>query len=131
MNTLEQIKAETATFKAKLDLLLETGEKEFRGGLEALLRAHPEVDHLSVPLNNHEFNDGDATYFSFTWEDLTMVLNDDEEIDGYDGTDEQKQLRQVFVDFFETFDDDALWERLFGDEYESVNFSLSDDKLTY
>jgi hypothetical protein len=75
------------------------------------------IDSFSLGINNHEFNDGDRTYFSLYYEDL--------EID--DLTNEQNEK---ITNFFSLFDVDGFYENMFGDKYEAVTFSVKNNELT-
>ncbi len=105
----------------------------FKDGLKDLLAANPDIDNISCYINNHEFNDGDSTYFSFSYEEPVLTLKDGTEYDNYDDipNKEHDKVRKEFVTFCKQFDVDGFYESLFGEQYESIGFSLDKGKLSY
>lgn len=111
----------------------------FKDGLAVLLKKHSaankEFKEIRVGINNHEFNDGDPTYFGFNYEYLTLIFEDalgnETEIDEYSSTKKHEEIIKEFVDFFASFDIDNFYEGIFGDKYESITFTLKNDKLQY
>jgi hypothetical protein len=126
MSKLAEIKERMTTVNAQLAALKEELPSLFDTGLKELFAKHPTVTGLSVRINNHEFNDGDATYFGFYYEDLTLEVNGEEfEGDSYSAKEESEteKIRQEFVKFFEDFDTNGFYEHRHSDEYESVSFA--------
>lgn len=106
----------------------------FEDGLLALFQKHPVVKSLEVSVNNHEFNDGDATYFGFNYEDMTVNFYDGVVISPYDEdvgspSKEHGVTRDEFVNFFGEFDVDGFYETLYGDAYESLTFNCKAGKV--
>lgn len=106
----------------------------FEDGLLALFQKHPVVKSLEVSINNHEFNDGDATYFGFHYEDMTVNFSDGVVISPHDEnvgspSKEHEAARDEFVKFFEEFDVDGFYETLYGDAYESLTFKCRGGKV--
>lgn len=106
----------------------------FEAGLAELFEKHPLVKELNVHINNHEFNDGDATYFGFNYEDLGASFSDDVVLSPYDGdegdaTKQHEAARDEFVKFFSEFDVDGFYETLYGDAYESLTFKCRGGKV--
>lgn len=129
---------ETA-IQALKDLQKEILEKKkslrplFEDGLQELFAKHPLVKSLEVSVNNHEFNDGEPTYFSLYHEDMTVRFSDDLELSSYDeegkATKQQVAAREEFVEFFGEFDVDGFYEHLYGDAYESLTFEVKRGKV--
>jgi hypothetical protein len=86
-------------------------------------------------VNNHEFNDGDATYFSIYFDGGSLTYKDEngetQEIeDFYDIKD--KNLKTIVKDatsLFESFDIEDFYEDEYGGAYESITFKVKNDKL--
>jgi hypothetical protein len=128
---IKDLNAKIADYKSELQTL-------FKQELTKLLVEHKAVvGHVRVYLNNHEFNDGDATYFGFNHEDLTVVFEDElgneSEYDGYgQATNEQKRIRKTFTDLFSHFDVDNFYETVFSNESGSLRFRANkEEKLSY
>ncbi len=131
-NTLNKIKeAEEAIKTAKQEL-----EKLFKQELTELLvkyRVEPNpLKSIHMVLNNHEFNDGDATYFGLHYENLTVTFEDEigneTEVDSYgDEKLEFKKIREEFVELFSNFDTNGFYEDVFGRFSESLDFSVGKD----
>lgn len=105
----------------------------FEDGLQELFAKYPFVKSLRIGLNNHEFNDGDATHFSLYYEDMDVHFTDDVILGGYENegepTDAHKAAHKKFVKFFGEFDVDGFYETLYGDAYESIYFKSKDGKV--
>jgi hypothetical protein len=92
---------------------------------------------IDIYLNNHEFNDGEATYFGFNHEDLTAVFEDElgneTEIDGYGNEKpELVRIREQFKALFSNFDVDGFYEDIFGQEFGTIRFRIDKNgKLQY
>lgn len=126
---LKTLQQEIADKKKALRPLFEDGLRELFASQQ------PAVKSVEVRINNHEFNDGDATYFGFYYDDLGISFSDGVAIDDYNGdegeaTDRHEAVREEFVKFFGEFDVDGFYETLYGDAYESLSFSYADGKVT-
>lgn len=106
----------------------------FEGGLLALFQKHPIVKSLEVNVNNHEFNDGEATYFGFHYGDMTVNFSDGVVISPYDEdvgspSKEHEAARDEFVKVFSEFNVDDFYETIYGDAYESLTFKVKRGKV--
>ena len=115
--------------------ILESQIGSLNGDLTALFKTEllslmkrDDVKVISMGLNNHEFNDGDATNFSLYYEDLKLEMNDGKVCEPYeDENKELKPLRESFVKFFDSFQ--SIFENEFSDGYESISFEVKGSKL--
>lgn len=48
---------------------------EFNNALKQIFIDNPSLERISMYVNNHEFNDGDATTFYIGWEDMTITVD--------------------------------------------------------
>lgn len=125
--TIQQLKAlqrQIEEQKKNLKPLLEAG-------LAELFEKHPTVKTLEVGVNNHEFNDGEPTYFSLRYNDMTVHFYDGIELSSYDARElpQHEAARDEFVKFFDEFDVDGFYEEVFGDAYESLTFEVKRGKV--
>jgi hypothetical protein len=102
-----------------------SAKAEFNANLVQLFENNPTLLKFKIRINNHEFNDGDATNFSLYYEDLEVTdidLNVFERND-YGCNDPERNrshpLVKVVYDLFEKYDTADLHEYIFGDEYDS------------
>jgi hypothetical protein len=116
MDTKDKIKETATKLRTELKELKVKLKQKYEAGLKELFRLHPDVVSIRISINNHEFNDGDATYFSLHYDDLTLVLKNGEEVESYPKT---KQVEK-FIDLFKSFDIENFYEDIYGEEYESV-----------
>lgn len=72
--------------------------------------------HIRCHINNHEWNDGCQTYFSFGWDYADLQKEDDSEEE------------EVSLDFCREYPDD-FWEFHLSEHYESVYFRIKDGEL--
>lgn len=134
MNTIETIKNKIEKNKNDLQII-------FIEKLTELLKKcsiqFPEFKNIKIHINNHEFNDGDPTYFSLYYTDLIIIMEDtlgnETEFEKYNIEDKKELqiLRKEFVDFFQQFDFDNFYEILFEKFDENIYFSLENGKLKY
>lgn len=103
-------------------------ESYFNEQIKKLFSENPKLNEFSVDVSNHEFNDGDATYFSVDAECPSINgiysydLGDEEELKEANLTPtEVDELSTKINDLFEAFDGEDL-EVMFSEEYESITF---------
>lgn len=129
IQALKTLQQEIADKKKALRPLFENGLRELFASQQ------PAVKSVEVRINNHEFNDGDATYFGFYYDDLGISFSDGTAISDYNGdegavTDQHRAAQAEFVKFFGEFDVDGFYETLYGDAYESLTFTCENGKVT-
>ena len=50
-------------------------QDEFNDALKQVFVDNPKLESIDMYVNNHEFNDGDATSFYIGWEDMTITVD--------------------------------------------------------
>jgi hypothetical protein len=96
------------------DALLKQMRSEFEGSIKQLFVGNEELHSIYMYLNNHEFNDGEATNFYINYDDLELR---DSEGDEY----ENAELREKLVELFAATQD--IHELMYGDEYGELNLT--------
>ena len=127
MRDTNTIKLEIEKHQAQIEALKKGMKATFKLDLQDLIKKHKDkIDRIVVGINNHEFNDGDATYFGLHYEDMTLVYSDSEgeerEQTSYGDSDnpEMETIRKEFIKLFSAYDVDGFYETLYGDDYEVV-----------
>jgi hypothetical protein len=111
---------------------IETNEKELQGlflnDLKEFLQKYPDIKEIQVYINNHEFNDGEPTYFSVNWDSALFITKDGEiRIDEIKYGDDNKEYKPIVAEFYKIFEDfEPLlnFESFWGECYESISISL-------
>ncbi len=141
METPNNIKKAITDLQTTIASELKKLDALFDEGLVALLNKNKNavegytIESLSVRVSNHEFNDGDRTYFHLNYEDcisLYVVDSKGEEVEiSYE---EDVEFAEKFTDvikefesFFGSFDVGDFFENRFGDSYDSISFSINKD----
>lgn len=132
MRDVNTIKSEITVLQNQIEELKKRLKGDFNKDLQDLLDKHKEsIDSIRIGINNHEFNDGEPTYFSLYYDDLTVVYSDefgDEcEQTSYDeggGNPKIELIRQEFVKLFSEYDVEGFYDSMFGDEYEELTFNV-------
>lgn len=104
----------------------------FETEMIALFKENPTVENISMGVNNHEWNDGDATTFDIYYEDLSLEFKDDTTYDPCNEGDTDKddeKIRESFVELMGLFDVESFYEQHYGEAYESFTLSVKNDKL--
>jgi hypothetical protein len=127
MRDTNTIKSEIASLQNKIEALKADMKVTFKTDLKELIKKHKDkIDRIVVGINNHEFNDGDQTYFGLHYEDMTLVYSDElgneYEQSSYADVDkpEMETIREEFIKLFSVYDVDGFYETLYGDDYEEV-----------
>lgn len=71
LKKIEELKNQLNTVKSEL-------QKEFKAELKKIFVDNPTLDSIEMSLNNHEFNDGDATSFYIGYEDMNLMIDGEE-----------------------------------------------------
>jgi hypothetical protein len=90
------------------------------------------IKRIQIIINNHEFNDGDDTYFRFYYEDMTIVFIDENE-DGVRllSSDEEelsqnlKDIENKLIKFFEIYDIEDFYERMYGNKNYKIEIEFN------
>jgi len=124
LKKIEELKNQLNTVKSEL-------QKEFKAELKKIFVANPTLDSIEMYLNNHEFNDGDATSFYIGYEDLKIVVEGEEVEREWDNSTKEYKPNPVIESLFELFDDvQCIHEDLYGDEYEHLSI-IREEVLKY
>lgn len=76
-----------------------------------------DIKEIVISVNNHDFNDGDTTYFRFYHNDLEVEFKEEKNKD-WSGA-----ITAELKSFFKVFDYGDFYESLFSDAYESVTIT--------
>ena len=115
--TLNQIQV----LNEQLISLKEELEKKFKVELKKIFVDNPTLDQIQMYVNNHEFNDGDTTYFEIGYEDLKIVVNGEEierEWDRETGDYKSNPLIESLINLFGSVH--CIHENLYGGYFEHL-----------
>lgn len=82
---------------------------------------NPTLEKIDMCINNHEFNDGNATSFYIGWEDMTITVDGDEMQREWDSKTKKyvsNPILENLIDLFGQVQD--IHEDIYGDEYENL-----------
>jgi hypothetical protein len=88
--------------------------KEFNEALKQVFVDNPKLEKISMYVNNHEFNDGDATSFHLGWEDLTVTIDGEEISRDWNKGSDNSVVNNV-AELFEQVQ--GIHENIYGDAY--------------
>ena len=138
MSTLKDIKEKISIAHKAIAAAQEELVNVFKLELADLIKEYKEIDgnkfeSIYIGINNHEFNDGDKTYFGLRYDDLTLNYSDLMIETSYGDEKEAKneKIREKFVKFFGEFEVGDFYESLLGDVNGSVSFRLSNGKVKF
>lgn len=92
-------------------------QDEFNGALKQVFVDNPTLEKINMSVNNHEFNDGDATSFYIGWEDMTITV-DGEEISRDWNKGSNNPLVNNVAELFEQVQ--GIHENIYGDAYGEI-----------
>ena len=109
--------------------------EEFQSNLRDIFVQFPELRSVSASLNNHEFNDGDATYFSVYYENMTIVVakkdEQDEEIQRSDYGKDKNTDHPILKELYSLFSRyESVMETLYGNKYGEISINRSSLNIT-
>lgn len=102
-------------------VLVKQLEQEFNSALKQVFVDNPKLEQISMYVNNHEFNDGNATSFYIGWEDMTISVDGEEfqrEWDRNTNAYVENPLLNTLIELFGQVQD--VHEDIYGDAYESL-----------
>ncbi len=131
MNTETKDKIES--LKEQIQTLKKEQISIFNSGLTDLIGQNSEIDNISISINNHEFNDGDETYWALNYEDITITFENGDEFDPYDKNKDksQEEVYNKIIDYFRAFDVDNFLEMIFSEYGDNVTLKLDNGKISY
>jgi len=114
LKKIEELKNQLNAVKSEL-------QKEFKAELKKIFVANPTLDSIEMSLNNHEFNDGDATSFYIGYEDMNLMIDGEEVEREWDNATKEYKPNPLLESLIELFGDtQCIHEDLYGDEWEHL-----------
>jgi len=99
-------------------------QKEFKAELKKIFVANPKLDSVEMYLNNHEFNDGDATSFYIGYEDMRLVIEGEDVEREWDNATKDYKANQLLESLIELFGEvQCIHEDMYGDEWEHLSIT--------
>lgn len=102
-------------------VLVKQLEQEFNSALKQVFIDNPKLEQIRMYVNNHEFNDGNATSFYIGWEDMTISVDGEEIEREWDSNTKayvEHPLLNNLIELFGQVQD--VHEDIYGDVYESL-----------
>ena len=118
------IEQQAIVSKLKVD-----AKQEFIENLKKLFVDNPTLKSFKIRLNNHEFNDGDATHFSLYYEDVEITDTDNNSFERNDWSSKEADrnasnpLVKAVYELFNNYDVADLHELIFGDHFDRIEIS--------
>jgi sulfur carrier protein ThiS len=103
---------------------------EFNQRVKQLFVDHPSLSRIQIRVNNHEFNDGDRTYFEVDYTDSLVIMDSDGNEYFYDDKDVNPIVNAVWQ-LFSEYNADNMHELMYGDEYETLAITRSSVNMPY
>jgi len=120
LKKIEELKNQLNTVKSEL-------QKEFKAELKKIFVSNPTLDSIEMYLNNHEFNDGDATSFYIGYEDMNLMIDGEEVEREWDNATKEYKPNPLLESLIELFGDtQCIHEDLYGDEWEHLSITRED-----
>ena len=96
-------------------------QDEFNDALKQVFVDNPTLEKINMYVNNHEFNDGDATSFYIGWEDMTITVDGVEVQREWKTTSKKYVSNPILENLTELFGQvQDIHENIYGDEYENL-----------
>ena len=96
-------------------------QDEFNDALKQVFVDNPTLEKINMYVNNHEFNDGDATSFYIGWEDMTITVDGVEMQREWDRTTKDYVSNPILENLIELFGQvQDIHETIYGDAYEDL-----------
>lgn len=96
-------------------------QDEFNDALKQVFIDNPTLEKINMYVNNHEFNDGDATSFYIGWEDMTITVDGVEMQREWDRTTKNYVSNPILENLIELFGQvQDIHENIYGDAYEDL-----------
>lgn len=107
------------TQKLKLETIV-----EFKNNLKLLFENNPSLKEFTMHVNNHEFNDGEPTYYSIYYDDVEVVdiSRNKYERNSFVTTDPNRNreipIVKAVYELFNKYDVLDIYETMFSGEYD-------------
>ena len=96
-------------------------QDEFNDALKQVFVDNPKLESIDMYVNNHEFNDGDATSFYIGWEDMTITVDGVEVQREWNRKTTEYVSNPILENLTELFDQvQDIHENIYGDAYENL-----------
>ena len=96
-------------------------QDEFNDALKQVFVDNPTLEKINMSVNNHEFNDGDATSFYIGWEDMTITVDGVEVQREWNSKTKEYVSNPILENLTELFGQvQDIHENIYGDEYENL-----------
>ena len=102
-------------------VLVKQLEQEFNPALKQVFIDNPKLEQIRMYVNNHEFNDGNATSFYIGWEDMTISVDGEEIEREWDRNTKayvEHPLLNNLIELFGQVQD--IHDDIYGDAYENL-----------
>ena len=102
-------------------------QKEFWIELKNIFDNNPKLESISMYVNNHEFNDGDATTFYLGYDDMTITVDGEEVSREWDSKTKEYVSNPTLDSLIELFGNTQdIHEDMFSGEYENMTIDRDD-----
>jgi hypothetical protein len=96
-------------------------QDEFNDTLKQVFVDNPKLESIDMYVNNHEFNDGDATSFYIGWEDMTITVDGVEVQREWNCKTKEYVSNPILENLIELFGQvQDIHENIYGDAYENL-----------
>jgi hypothetical protein len=96
-------------------------QDEFNDALKQVFVDNPKLESIDMYVNNHEFNDGDATSFYIGWEDMTITVDGVEVQREWNRNTKEYVSNPILENLTELFGQvQDIHENIYGDAYENL-----------
>ena len=96
-------------------------QDEFNDALKQVFVDNPTLEKINMYVNNHEFNDGDATSFYIGWEDMTITVDGVEVQREWNRNTKEYVSNPILENLIELFGQvQDIHENIYGDAYENL-----------
>ena len=96
-------------------------QDEFNDALKQVFVDNPTLEKINMYVNNHEFNDGDATSFYIGWEDMTITVDGVEVQREWNRKTKEYVSNPILENLIELFGQvQDIHENIYGDAYENL-----------
>jgi len=96
-------------------------QDEFNDALKQVFVDNPKLESIDMYVNNHEFNDGDATSFYIGWEDMTITVDGVEVQREWNRKTKEYVSNPILENLIELFGQvQDIHENIYGDAYENL-----------
>lgn len=117
LKKIEELNNQLNTAKSKL-------QNEFKAELKKVFIDNPKLDSIEMYLNNHEFNDGDATSFYIGYDDMRLVIDGEDVEREWDNKKNDYKSNPLLDSLIVLFGSvQCIHEDLYGDGYENLSIT--------